>query len=178
MERQFREGMKMVKKSLIAIAMLAFLATTVQAGDLAENPRKFDDSWPWTYTALEICQIPVYMDVGMYVELIDCDELEIVLKQVGCSSIGKADDDFPCYEGCVKFKVIANFEVKLGTNLYDQSDIITDWAAALDVDVIPGDGAPHEVELCVTAWNAEIWTSAPGDNVLVGEVGVTVKPNA
>jgi hypothetical protein len=170
--------MKMVKKSLIAIALLAILATTVQAGDLAENPRKFDDHWPWTYTALEICQIPVYMDVGMYVELIDCCDKEIVLKQVTCDTIGKAPEDFPCYKGCVTFDIRANFEVKLGTTLYDQSDVITDWAAALSIDVIPGDGNPHSVELCVTAWNAQIWTSAPGDKILVGEVGITVKPNA
>jgi len=171
--------MKMVKKSLIAIALLAFLATTVQAGDAAVNPRKFDDNWPWTYTALEICQIPVYMDVGYFVKLIDCEKKEIILKQVPCADIGKGGGDFPCYYGCVKFKIFANFEVKLGTVLYkDPIGVIDGWSAAYDNDIVPGDGAEHERQLCISAWKAKIWKVAPGDKVLVGEVAVTVKPNA
>jgi hypothetical protein len=171
--------MKMVKKSLIAIALLAFLATTVQAGDLALNPRKFDDHWPWTYTALEICQIPVYMDVGYYVELVDCHKKEIILKQVTCDSIGKGSGDFPCYYGCVKFKMRANFEVKLSLKLYkDPIGIIDGWEATLDNDIVPGDGADHEREICVKAWKAKIYKNAPNDKVLVGEVAVLVKPNA
>jgi hypothetical protein len=171
--------MKMVKKSLIAIAMLAFLATTVQAGDLAENPWKWDDHWPWTYTALEICQIPVYMDVGYYVELMKCGEKKIVLKQVSCSDIGKAPEDFPCYYGCVKFNIRANFEVKLGTVLYKNGPVIDGWSASLPLgDIVPGDGAEHEREVCVSAWKAQIWSASPGDEVLVGEVAITVKPNA
>jgi hypothetical protein len=178
MERQFREGMKMVKKSLIAIALLAFLATTVQAGDLAENPWKWDDHWPWTYTALEICQIPVYMDVGYYVYLKECEKKKIVLKQVNCDDIGKTADDFPCYLGCVSFEIRANFEVKLGTNLYKIGPVIKDWSASYDNDLVPGDGAYHTRQLCVTAWKSEIWSASPGDEVLVGEVAITVKPNA
>ncbi len=168
----------MVKKSLIAIAMLAFLATTVQAGDLAENPWKWDDHWPWTYTALEICQIPIYMDVGMYVELIDCGDKKIVLKQVPCADIGKGADDFPCYHGCVSFNIRANFEVKLGTVLYKIGSVIDGWEATLDNDIVPGDGAEHTREVCVNAWKAQIWSASPGDEVPVGEVAITVKPNA
>jgi hypothetical protein len=172
--------MKMVKKSLIAIALLALLATTVQAGDSAANPRKFDDHWPWTYTALEICQIPVYMDVGWFVQLVDCNKKEIILKQVTCDSIGKDPaKDFPCYYGCVKFKLYANFEVKLGTVLYkDPIGIIDAWEATLDNDIVPGDGNQYEREVCIKAWKAKIWKAAPGDKVLVGEVAITVKPNA
>jgi hypothetical protein len=170
--------MKMVKKSLIAIALLAFLAMTVQAGDLAQNPYKFDDHWPWTYTALEICQIPVYMDVGYYVQLVDCSKKEIVLKQVTCDSIGKGSGDFPCYYGCVKFKIFANFEVKLGTVLYKEGPVIDSWSASLDNDIVPGDGTQYEREVCIKAWKAKIWLNAPGDKVKVGEVAITVKPNA
>jgi hypothetical protein len=169
--------MKMVKKSLIAIALLAFLATTVQAGDLAENPWKFDDHWPWTYTALEICQIPVYMDVGYYVFLKDCGKKKIVLKQVPCKDIGKEDKHFPCYYGCVKFDIRANFPVKLGTKLTKIGPVIKNWSASLDNDLVPGDGNYHTREVCVSAWETQIWTAAPGDEVLVGEVAITVKPN-
>ena len=177
MEQNLREGMKMVKKSLIAIALLAFLTTTVQAGDLAENPWKFDDDWPWVYLELEICQIPVYMDVGMYVELIDCHKKKVVLKQVPCGDIGKGGGDFPCYYGCTKFKMRANFEVKLGLVKYKIGPVIKDWSAELDNDIVPGDGAQHERELCVKAWKAQIWAATPGSEVLVGEIAITVKPN-
>ena len=169
----------MVKKSLIAIALLAFLATTVQAGDAAQDIWKFDDDWPWTYTALEICQIPVYMDVGYYVEIFDCGKKKIELKQVTCDSIGQASKYFPCYYGCVKFQLLANFEVKLGTKLYkDPVGVINKWSAAFDDDIVPGDGAKHTREVCISAWDAEIWKNAPGNKVKVGEVAITVKPNA
>ena len=168
----------MVKKCLIAIALLAFLTTTVQAGDDAENPWKFDDHWPWVYLELEICQIPVYMDVGMYVDLKDCGKKSIVLKQVSCDTIGKGSGDFPCYKGCTTVQIRANFEVKLGTKLYKIGDVIKDWAVTLSTDIVPGDGNYHDIEVCVTAWKAQIWKAAPGDKVLVGEVAITVKPNA
>jgi hypothetical protein len=170
--------MKMVKKCLIAIALLAFLTTTVQAGDDANNPWKFDDHWPWVYLELEICQIPVYMDVGMYVDMKDCGKKEIVLKQVSCDTIGKGSGDFPCYTGCVTIQIRANFEVKLGTKLYKIGDVIKSWSVTLSTDIIPGDGNYHDVDVCVDAWKAQIWTAAPGDKVLVGEVAITVKPNA
>ena len=168
----------MVKKCLIAIALLAFLTTTVQAGDDAENPWKFDDHWPWVYLELEICQIPVYMDVGMYVDLKDCGKKSIVLKQVSCDTIGKGSGDFPCYKGCTTVQIRANFEVKLGTKLHTIGDVIKSWAATLSTDIVPGDGNYHDIEVCVTAWKAQIWKAAPGDKVLVGEVAITVKPNA
>ena len=168
----------MVKKCLIAIALLAFLTTTVQAGDEAENPWKFDDHWPWVYLELEICQIPVYMDVGMYVDLKDCGKKSIVLKQVSCDTIGKGSGDFPCYKGCTTVQIRANFEVKLGTKLYKIGDVIKSWAVTLSTDIVPGDGNYHDIEVCVTAWKAQIWKAAPGDKVLVGEVAITVKPNA
>jgi hypothetical protein len=181
MERNLREGMKMVKKCLIAIALLAFLTTTVQAGDEAENPWKFDDHWPWVYLELEICQIPVYMDVGMYVDMKDCGKKKIVLKQITCPD-GKK---FPCYTGCTAFEIRANFEVKLGTKLYKIGDVIKNWSAKIVLDdlvtedyIIPGDGNYHKRNICVDAWEAQIWKAAPGDQVLVGEVAITVKPNA
>ncbi len=173
----------MVKKSLIAIALLAFLATTVQAADLDPNipdhSFKYDDHWPWTYTALPICCIDVYMDIGYYVSIKDCDDLKIVLKQVNCSVIGKVDDDFPCYYGCTKFKILTNFPVKLGTSLTKVGDVIDGWEASFDDDTVPGDAGDWvEREICISAWKAKIWTASPGDEVLVGTVCITVKPNA
>jgi hypothetical protein len=178
-----REGIKMVKKSLIAIALMGFLATTVMAGDLAQNPWKFDDEWPKEviiiYEELEICQIPIYMDVGMYVELKDCDKKEIVLVQVPCGDIGKGGGDFPCYHDCVDVELRANFDVQLGLKLYKIGTVIDGdkWTAYFSgADTITGDGNYHTVTICVDAWSANIYSVSPGDKVLVGEVAVTVMP--
>jgi hypothetical protein len=175
--------MKMLKKCIIAIAVVALLATVVQAG--AINPIKRDGDWPWTYKALDICKIPVYMDVGHYVEIYDCGDLEIVLVQVDCESISKNPvDDFPCYQDCVKFTARANFNAIFGANLTksDGEGPIVELLKDTDVfwigdNDIPGDGADHELEVCINAWNTEIWKSgAPGDKILVGELVITVKP--
>lgn len=192
----------MMKKSLIAIALMAFLATTVQAGDLAENPIKFDEPtevyWPWEYVALEICQIPVTMKVGMYVKMTNCggrSGAKIELKQINCDDF---DDDtkeaylppsirsggFPCYWDCTEVKLVANFDVKLGYKLYEEPgvDILRPgkWDAYYKNgdDVYDGMGSSQTKILCVAAWEAQIQNQAPGDNVKVGEVAVTVKPNA
>jgi hypothetical protein len=178
-----REGIKMVKKSLIVIALMGFLATTVMAGDLAKNPWKFDDEWPSTvvitYEAFEICQIPVYMDVGMYVEMENCGKEEIMLEQVPCADIGKGGGDFPCYHDCEDIKLRANFDVQLGLVKYKIGTVIDDgkWKAYFQgADTIVGDGNYHTVTVCVDAWSANIYSVSPGDKVLVGEVAVTVMP--
>lgn len=196
----------MMKKSLIAIALMAFLATTVQAGNLAENPLKFDEPtevyWPWEYVALEICQVDVFMKVGMYVKMTNCGDrnTKIQLKQVDCSAFtddsivdnemllpdsvdpGRGGYAFPCYWDCTELKFVANFEVKLGYKLYEEPDVNIlrpgKWDAYLDKYTLDGDGSTEEIILCVAAWDAQIQNSAPTSSVKVGEVGITVKPNA
>jgi hypothetical protein len=179
--------MKMVKRMLIAIAVLAFVATSVQALDYpSDDPNytgpdatiKRDDSWPTEYIALELCDIPVLMDVGMYVQVKECDKRKIVLKQVTCTSIGKGKDDFPCYEGCDSdVEVRANFAAVLSTKLTKaEGSPIKDWEASIDDPLIPGDGVYKKVTVCVKAWKTEIWNAGPGDEVKVGTVTLMVKP--
>ena len=163
----------MVKRSLIAIAVVALLATAVQAAD---PNLKYDDHWPYEYIAIDLCVMPVYMDVGMYVQLKDCNKKKIELKQVDCAEIG--EEDFPCYLDCEEFEIRANFEVKLGTNLTKDGDVIKEWAGFYDGDdTVPGDGNYYKRTVCVKAWKTEIWKAAPGDKVPVGTLAVTVKPN-
>jgi hypothetical protein len=181
--------MKMIKRTLIAIAVVALLATSANAA-LSEHyfpigdhhAVKVDGSekvrWPYEYKALTVCTIPIKMHVGMYVQVKDCKKKKIVLKQVDCGDIGKGGGDFPCYLGCVKFEARANFNVKLGAKLHKDGDTIKDWSSYYNGDdTIPGDGDYHEVELCVKAWKTQIWKAAPGDEVTVGSVDVTVKPD-
>ena len=183
----------MIKRTLIAIAVVALLATSAHAA-LSEHYLNYGDSaavkvdgtdkptfrWPYqiSYDALTICNIPIKMDIGMYVQVVDCNKKKIVLVQVPCADIGKADKDYPCYEGCTTFDVRANFEVKLGTKLHKVGDIIDGWSAYFDGgDVVPGDGNSHNIKLCVKAWKARIYKHEAGDQVDVGNVDITVKPN-
>jgi hypothetical protein len=177
--------MKMVKRMLIAIAVVALAASSVQAFDYPEDSNqplngkvKKDDGWPFEYVAVDLCEIPVFMDVGMYVQVLECEKRKIVLKQGDCVELGKTTDDFPCYKGCdSEVQVRANFAAVLGTKLSKATDSpITEWSASIDDPLIPGDGVYKKVEVCVLAWKTEIWRSNPGDEVEVGSVYLTVKP--
>jgi hypothetical protein len=125
--------LKMVKKSLIAIALMSMLASTSFAGDLAskEGYWKFDDFWPIevvvNYEVLELCQIPIFIDVGMYIELENCGKLgkgdvpilKIILEQISCANLdSETTSEFPCYRGCQDIRVRSNFEAILGLKLY------------------------------------------------------------
>ncbi|MHC4203887.1 MAG: hypothetical protein ACYSTT_04505 [Planctomycetota bacterium] len=187
--------MKMIKRTLIAIAVVALLVTSVHAA--IEDPYYFsgpDDHkaikvdgsdkptirWPYkiVYDELVVCNIPIKMKVGMFVQVKDCKDKKIILEQVNCADIGKGADEYPCYHGCVEFDVRANFEVKMGSALHKDGDAIKEWEAYYDGgDVVPGDGDWHPVKLCVIAWKTTIYKVAPGDEVTVGSVDVTVKPN-
>ncbi|MFH1717891.1 MAG: hypothetical protein ABIF19_11105 [Planctomycetota bacterium] len=178
----------MIKRTLIAIAVVALMASAVQAA--GPDPHFFDNTaikvnienieigWPYEYKALTICTMPVYMNVGYFVQLKDCSDRKIELKQVDCGDIGKGADDWPCYFDCETIKVRANFEVKLGTDLTKVGPVIDGWSAYYDGgSVVPGDGAYHEMKVCVKAWKAKLMNSAPGSKVKVGELHITVKPN-
>jgi hypothetical protein len=184
--------MKMIKRTLIAIAVVALLATSAPAqisehyfpiGDhhalKVDGKETVDFRWPYTisYKALKVCNIPIKMQVGMFVQVEDCKNLKILLVQEPCADLqDRSDDDFPCYSGCVKFRVRANFDVQLGSEL-NMSDIVTEARAYyVGDDYIVGDGFYKDVELCVDAWKTEIWNKSPGDEVSVGSVDITVKP--
>ena len=180
----------MIKRTLIAIAVVALLATSANAA-LSEHyfpigdhhAVKVDGSekvrWPYEYKALTVCTIPIKMHVGMYVQVKDCKKKKLILQQVDCGDIGKGSGDYPCYLGCVSFDVRANFEVKMKASLEKIGDTVKDWDYYYDGgDVVPGDGDYHTVKCCVKAWKTRIYKAAPGDEVDVGKLHIQVKPNA
>jgi hypothetical protein len=182
--------MKMVKRTLIAIALVAFLASTAPAdievyhfGPVDKDEGvKVDGNetvyWPYEYKALDICGMPVYMEIGGYVEVQDCSDKKIVLKQVDCGDLEKGDGDFPCYLDCETFSIRANLDIKLGTRLEKVGGVIADWEAYYDGgDVVPGDGQDHEMKVCVKAWKAQLWNGSVGSEVKVGTLYVTAKPD-
>jgi hypothetical protein len=183
--------MKMIKRTLIAIAVVALLATSVQAG-LTDHYLSNGDSravkvdgkatetfrWPYSisYDALPICSIPVTMDVGMYVQIIDCADKKINMVQVNCDDIGKSGK-YPCYKGCVTFDVVSNFDVKLGSSFTASSDVIKDAQSYFEGDdYVDSSESPKQLKLCVKAWNTRLQNHPAQDNVPVGDVQLTVKP--
>jgi hypothetical protein len=183
--------MKMVKKILFTIAVVAFLTASVQAVDPGKYQQKFDGQWPFEYIFVEVCSIPILIDVGYFVQLEKCGDYKIKLKQVPCGDIGKSTTgDFPCYEDCEDIKVRANFEVKMGGEVDesispswwkdgDNKVVYGDCGQGCSPDIVPGDGAWHTRKVCVRAWDIKIWNAAgaQGQNEYhVADLLITVKP--
>ena len=182
--------MKMVKKSIIALAVVALMVTVVQAGtpdggeNQPNNTVKRDGDWPWTYKAIDLCTMPVYMNVGHYVQLFECNKREIKLVQVTCSTIGRTNsDDFPCYTDCDEFKFKANFPAIFGGTLKKTGqgeNILKDTSIYWkdDINQISGStGDWEKLTVCLDAWKAQIWkATGPNDKLKVGELTINVKP--
>ena len=122
----------MVKKSIFALAVVALLVSVVHADDPSI---KRDGDWPWTYKAIDLCVMPVYMDVGHYVQMKECNKREIKMKQVDCESIGKGSDDFPCHDGCEEFEVRANFPAIFGGDLKNKAGFIKELKVYFKDDI-------------------------------------------
>lgn len=189
----------MVKKSIIAIALLGMLATVTLAQDTQPQlpgQLKIDGGWPKTciWTPIEICRIKIFLKIGMFIEIKDCDKLKINMVQVNCPSGATPPQTFPCYKGCVTISVRSNFEAQLSLKLFPIGNIISqsggkdNWKAYFRADssdttqsptwIILGDGNFHNVDVCVEAWDANIFNGAPGSNPQVGEVAITAIPTA
>jgi hypothetical protein len=186
----------MVKRTLIAIALVALVTTTTNAaltewyhdaGDHAavkvDGKQTQTFRWPYqiSYDALNICSIPVKIHVGMYVRVKDCGKKKIVLEQVPCGDVGQGDDKYPCYKKCITISARSNFDVKFGCFMSKNdagNDIIDSWGCYYDGgDTITGDGSEQDLKICVKAWKAKLWAHSPGDEVSVGSVTLTVKPD-
>ena len=179
----------MVKKILFTIAVVTLLAVTVQAADpvFFAGAIKDDDMWPFEYIYVDLCTMPILIDVGYFVQVKDCGDRKIKLKQVPCESIGKGGK-FPCYEDCESIEVRANFEAKLGANVSSSvswfnagnaSAYYGDCGEGCVPDIVPGDGAWHTKKVCVRAWEVSIWNAgeAQGQNeARIGDLTITVKP--
>lgn len=196
----------MIKRTLIAIAVIAFLANAVpmfaattvdsetyppfsvysfspdQHKDLAiKVDGKQTVRWPFEYKWLEICKIPVKMKIGMYIRVKDCADKKIIIVQKDCDdaeTVNKSAGDWPCYYGCVSIQILANFEAQIRGQLVDRTAVINGdkWSVSVTPDIIGGDGNYDTVDVCVKTWLAKIEKAAAGDEVLVGNVSIQARP--
>jgi hypothetical protein len=187
----------MLKRTLIAIAVVALLATSAQAlgpdpetgtqtgnAGIKIHPIKMDIFWPFVeYKALDLCTIPVKMEIGIFVQVEKCHEKKIILTQRECGDLGlNPAVDWPCYKGCVDVKIRSNFDVKLGLKTAKVGPVLDKWKAyfsgADTVDAVTG---WNTITVCVEAWRAKLYETehlgGVGQKVDVGTVTITVKPN-
>jgi hypothetical protein len=186
----------MLKRTLIAVAVIGMLAVSVQAAgpdvhvDNSGNERGFKIDpikmsvfWPFEYKAVDLCKIPVRLEVGILVQVNKCHQRKIELKQVDCADIGKGGGDFPCYKDCEDVEIRTNFPIKLGLSKSKVGNVLKDWKAYYDGDstIDPTGGSWKKVTVCVEAWKTQLLnhdaSGEAGDWVHVGDVTITVKPN-
>ncbi len=131
-----------------------------------------------TFQPVKIGKLPVFMEVGFWLDFKDDDEIQIKLEQSTKCTTGRGS---PCYEGSATIKVKANFPAILSASLNKSGgneDILKEinlyWEDG--VNTIQGcTGDWEEFKLCLEAWDIELFKIAPG-TVKVGEITIKVKP--
>jgi len=148
----------MLRQSLITVCAVALLTTAASAGEV----RCYD--WPVTYVPLEIVDIPVVMDVGFWVDIVNQDDI-IKLRQV---SVHK-------YQGCLDLDVRCNFPLTLSCFIVSTGAIEGQYSCLIqDPDVDPPRGT---ATVCAQLEDAEL-AGQPGGarNVHVATITIRVVP--
>jgi hypothetical protein len=154
----------MLKRSLVAVAVVALLAMTVQAGEIKTH------TWPCDFKALEITSIPVVMDIGYYIKIKDQDKLKIKLVQ--------DTTDLHKFTGCTNMTVESNFNAQLSCSITKTGVIAGDYSCSITGGGVIPPGS-STVQVCATLANAVLGTSsalAGQTDVQVATVKISVKP--
>jgi hypothetical protein len=150
-----------MKKTLVAMAVVALLAVGVQAGEIKTH------EWPCTFVALEITSIPVVMDIGYYVRIKDQDKLKIKLVQ--------DELDIHKFKGCVDMVVESNFNLVLSASISKTGAIDGEYSVSVDPANVNAGSAT--VKVCATLIKAVLTGQAAGTkDVQVATVKIKVKP--
>jgi len=175
-----------MKKLLFAVAVVAMLIPASYARDIMKdangNPLNPDweydgsnserkaESWNWpaSYNSVDICAIPVRMDVGFWIKVNSCKDLKIDLRQVSIHS----------YQGQVDVSFVCNVNIKIGARFDKASGM-----PGMDVDylnvtpsALSAPGGTVTVKLGLK--DVDLSAMTGGVNCLqVGTVTLTVKPD-
>jgi hypothetical protein len=157
-------GRKMIRKSLIAIILLSLMPVSIQATRRAGS---FDSIF---FLPQKRCVIPVKMDIGMYVEILDMEKLSIKLKQL----------DFDTFEGCTNIRIKSNFDLELGCKVKPTGMVKGEYSCSFDNPKVPLDLSENVVvrEICVKAEKVKILFAAPGKDIHVADVTITILPES
>jgi len=150
-----------MKKTLVAMAVVALLAVGVQAGEIKTH------DWPCSFVSLEITSIPVVMDIGYYVRIKDQDKLKIKLVQ--------DEADIHKFKGCVDMVVESNFNLVLSASISKTGAIDGDYSVSLDPS--SANKGSTTVKVCATLTKANLTGQEAGTkDVQVATVKIKVKP--
>jgi hypothetical protein len=175
----------MLKKSLLFLAVLAWISPALYAVDYPtvngdvhwefsgddnhDSERKAEASkWPAAYLEQEVCRIPVKLEVGFWIKVVNCKDLKIKLTQ----------DSIHNYHGSVDVQFVTNINLAVSAEWVQtigasmEKDYLTLSKSTVDA---PGETIQvtlglKKVDLGGTGMNA-------GTCVEVGYVSIKVKPN-
>ncbi|HNS19251.1 MAG TPA: hypothetical protein PKH24_02075 [Sedimentisphaerales bacterium] len=150
-----------MKKALFAVAAVALLAVSVQAGEIKTH------SWPCTLTPVEICTIPVVMDVGYWVSITN-QNAKITLSQVSIHE----------YKGCATLKVKTNTQVQLSATITKNGTVGGNYSTWIEGDSVVPMGS-KDVQVCAKITDADLSGVAGGSKgVQVATVTIWVVPTS
>jgi hypothetical protein len=177
--------MKMLKKSLIAVAILAIVLPAL-AGDTT-TANKYHKNWPgqtvktWNYQ--DVRTINVVMDVGYWIEVKMEGDIEVQQDAALAAAWGKSV--FETYSGCLGkggIDVKTNFHAALKGKAEAKSDAGGTWAVTIGggpVFEVQANVQTNEISVCVTGKDVKIQNlNAQGgvDNLRVALVTIQVIP--
>ena len=154
----------MLRKSLIAVVLLSLMPASNQ---VTGRTRDFDSIF---FLPQKQCVIPVKMDIGMYVEILDMEKLSIKLRQL----------DFDTFEGCTNIRIKSNFDLELGCKVKSTGMVVGDYSCSIDDPKVPLDLSENVAvrEVCVKADKVKVLFAAPGSDVHVADVTITIVPES
>jgi len=151
----------MLKRSLIAVVAVAVLATVAQAGYIKTH------DWPTTYVPQELTTIPVFVDVGYYVQVVDQN------KKIKMHQLTGAPRNF---SGSVVIKVKANFNLALSCVINPTGDVTAgSWGCTLEPEFVDS-GVVTDVTVTATATDLHVEDVSANTEVKVANVKISVVP--
>jgi hypothetical protein len=166
----------MLKKSLIAIAVLAMIVAP--SFGATQNANTKYHGWPCQYVPQEIGKFKVTLKVGFYIYLGDDTAFEVVQNKTPKN-----------YYGCKVTSVASNFNAEIkatvvptsaagGTWKIDRINVGADSPGAHQPFVGPTGGVKEKLTICVDATNVDISKLAADVKHTVALLTVLAVPNA
>jgi hypothetical protein len=125
-------------------------------------------NWPATYSAQDVCVIPVRMDIGFWIKVNSCKDLKLDLKQV----------EIHKYQGQVDVSLVCNVGIKLSVSWSKASGMPTINQDYLSVTPSTLDAPGGTVTIKLGLKDVDLSAMQGGVNCLqVGTVTLKVQPN-
>jgi hypothetical protein len=126
-------------------------------------------NWPATYDYQDVCVIPVKMDVGFWIKVVDCKKKELKLKQV----------EIHKYSGTVDVALQTNVNIQLSVSWSKASGVdLGGYGHSESVSPSTLDAPGGTVTISLTLKDVNLANLTGGTNCLqVGTITLRVRPN-